>query len=132
MITFLKRLVLLVILMGFSDQLSAAEFLYLAAGNTIAVKAIDQSSGKLSTHQTLKLDGAGPITDLRRRESVKTEVKITLSSFLIHGGHHATAHRHVHPGVEQEAGPTIPDPRSGTVGQRLRRRQAGRLVQGQG
>jgi len=62
MITFLKRLVLLVILMGFSDQLSAAEFLYLAAGNTITVKAIDQSSGKLSAHQTLKLDGAGPIT----------------------------------------------------------------------
>ena len=64
MMTFLKRIFLLVILIGLGlyDRLSAAEFLYLAAGNTIVVKAIDQSTGKLSEYQTLKLDGAGPFT----------------------------------------------------------------------
>lgn len=59
--TFLKPIFLLVIVIGLYDRLSAAEFLYLAAGNTIAVKAINQSTGKLIEHQTLKLDGAGPI-----------------------------------------------------------------------
>ena len=60
--TFLKLISLIVVCMGLCSPASAAEFLYLAAGNEIAVKAIDQSTGKLSEHQTLKRDGAGPFT----------------------------------------------------------------------
>jgi len=61
MMTFLKHILVLMVFMSLPHQTSAAEFLYLASGNTIAVKAIDQETGSLRDQQTLKLDGAGPL-----------------------------------------------------------------------
>ena len=60
--TFVDRIFFSVVLTVLPYQVSAEEFLYLAAGSTISVQVIDQSTGKLREHQTLKLDGAGPIT----------------------------------------------------------------------
>ncbi|GJL53776.1 MAG: 6-phosphogluconolactonase [Nitrospirales bacterium] len=50
------------VFMSVATHASAAEFLYLASGNTISVKVIDQTTGTLRDHQTLALDGTGPIT----------------------------------------------------------------------
>ena len=60
--TFFKRVILFCFLMGIYDQIFAAEYLYLSGGNTITVKEINESTGKLREHQTLQLKGAGPIT----------------------------------------------------------------------
>ncbi|WP_447969324.1 lactonase family protein [Nitrospira sp. M1] len=59
--TVVKHMLLLIVFMSGSFHASAAEFLYLASGNTISVKVIDQTTGTLREHQTLKLKGTGPI-----------------------------------------------------------------------
>ncbi|MCA9471804.1 MAG: beta-propeller fold lactonase family protein [Nitrospirales bacterium] len=53
---------LIMICFSIISPVSAAEYLYIASGNTLQVKLIDQQTGKLREHQTNPLKGAGPIT----------------------------------------------------------------------
>jgi len=61
MMTLLKRILVLMVFMSLPYQTFATEYLYLASGNTITVKANDQDTGTLRDYQTVKLDGTGPI-----------------------------------------------------------------------
>ncbi|MGB0909130.1 MAG: lactonase family protein [Nitrospirales bacterium] len=62
LMAFLQRTVFIIVVLGIPCQGYAAEYLYLASGDTIAVKAIDQQTGTLRDHQIVNLDGAGPMT----------------------------------------------------------------------
>lgn len=81
--TLLRYAFMFILFISLSSRASADEFLYLAAGDTISVKAIDQDTGQLRELQTLDLEGAGPITFSPDKTSLYIVAKMAIATYVI-------------------------------------------------